>query len=137
VQGFATLVLPPFHHFQSDIPAELPTAYTGRISVDCESEYDVAELLYAVYCHLKVRGDWVCDGSNFGADFSVYRSRPGSDHSIVLAWCQDGDADARKVAQDVGIAERVTKKAIMAVGALAGVRHVNIRKVKAERDRFG
>jgi uncharacterized protein (UPF0297 family) len=40
--------------------------------VDCESEYDVEdaplsdvpELLYAVYCHLKARGDWVCDGSN-------------------------------------------------------------------------
>jgi tRNA splicing endonuclease len=135
------LVLPPFHHFESD----LPTAYTSRISVDCESEYDVeevplpdvSELLYAVYCHLKARGDWVCDGSNYAADFTIYPRRPESDHSIALVWCQDGDAGARKVVQDVRIAENATKNAIMAVGAPSGVRHVNARRVKAEQDRLG
>jgi tRNA splicing endonuclease len=104
--------------------------------VDYESEYDVPELLYAVYCHLQARGDWVCDGSNHGDDFAIYRSRPGSDHSIALVWRQDGDADARKVVQDVRIAESATKNAIMAVGAPAGVRHVNVRRVKAEWDRL-
>jgi hypothetical protein len=113
-QGFATLVLPPFHQFESDLPAELPTAYTGGISVRVESEYDVTELPYA-----------------------LYHSRPGSDHSIALVWCQDGDADARKVVQDVRIAGSATKNAIKAVGVPTGVRHVNLRKVKAERNRLG
>jgi tRNA splicing endonuclease len=94
-------------------------------------------LLYAIYYHLKARGDWVCDGSNYGADFSIYRSRLWSDHSIALVWCQNGDADARKVVQDVRVAESAAKNAIIGVGAPAGVRHANVRRVKAERDRLG
>jgi tRNA splicing endonuclease len=139
------LVLPLFHHFECDLPAELPTAYTGRIAVDCESEYDVeeaplsdvSELPYPVYCHLKARGDCIRNGNNYGADFSIYRSRPRSDHSIALVWCQNGNADARKVVQDVRIAESATKSVIVAVGGSAGVRHVNVRTVNAEQDRLG
>jgi tRNA splicing endonuclease len=52
-------------------------------------------------------------------------------------WCQDGDADARKVVEDVRVAESPRKNAIMGVGTPAGVRHVNVRRVKAEWDRLG
>jgi hypothetical protein len=36
-------IIPSFHHFESDLPAELSIAHTASISVDCESEYDVEE----------------------------------------------------------------------------------------------
>jgi tRNA splicing endonuclease len=94
-------------------------------------------LLYAVCCHLDARGDWVRDGSNCRADFTKYRRRPASDHSIALVWCQDGDSDARKVVQHVRTAESTTKNAVMAVGAPVGVRHVNVRRRKTEPDRLG
>jgi hypothetical protein len=143
--GFCTLVLPRFHHFETDVPPDLPTTYSGRISVDCESEYDVEEapipdvpeLLYAVYSDLKARGFWVCDGNHYGADFAIYRTSPGSDHSIALVWCQESDVDVRKLVQYVRIAESAKKNAVMAVGGSMGVRYINISRVKSERESLG
>jgi tRNA splicing endonuclease len=122
-------------------PDSLP-GKVGPVRVDCEEEYDVEEvpipdvpeLLYAVYSDLKARGYWVCDGASSGADFAVYETAPGSDHSFALVWCESGDFDTRKLIQYMRIAESALKSAVLAIAGAEGIRYICVTRVKPAQD---
>jgi hypothetical protein len=136
-QGLCALVVARFH-VSTHCAGDLPKSFTDPIPTDCPSDYDteptpppdVPDNLYRVYCNLRARGFWVCDGANYGADFTVYRSVPGHDHSFALVWAEAGDTDTRKLIQYVRVAEASRKRAVLAIAAGDVVRYINVARLK-------
>jgi hypothetical protein len=140
-QSLCDLVVARFH-VPTHCAVDLPTSFTNPMGADCPSEYDaepapppdVPDDLYRVYCDLRGRGLWVCDGANYGADFTVYRSVPGHDHSFALVWARAGQVDTRRLIQSVRVAEASRKRAVLAIAAEDAVRYIDVARLKGGDD---
>jgi hypothetical protein len=137
-RGLCAIVVARFHA-PTQFAGELPKSFKDPMAADCPSEYDTEPApppdvpggLYRVCSDLRARGLWVCDGANYGADFTVYRSVPGHDHSFALVWADARAIDTRKLIQYVRVAEASRKRAVLAIAAADIVRYVDVARLKS------